>query len=142
MLIYYSFKYFPLQICGKIPFSFCSTYPEVMVFHQNSRLVFLSTYSKLQISHCFTQTYLIFFLFLHENICFGYLLEAPQNICCGYSLEAPHGGASNKYPQHMFSWRSKKNIIWITLLSRAKLTNNILRIRSLMCLSFISILQW
>ena len=38
------------------------------------------------------------FLFLHENI------------CCGYSLEAPHRGASNEYPQHMFSWRNKKNI--------------------------------
>ena len=31
----------------------------------------------------------IFFLFLHENI------------CCGYSLEAPQRGASNEYPQHM-----------------------------------------
>ena len=31
-------------------------------------------------------------------------------MCCGYSLEAPHWGASNKYPQHMFSWRNKKNI--------------------------------
>ena len=40
----------------------------------------------------------IFFLFLHENI------------CCGYALEAPHRGASNAYPQHMFLWRNKKNI--------------------------------
>ena len=44
---------------------------------------------------------LISFLFLHKNI------------CCGNSLEAPHRGASNKYPQHMFSWRNKKNIMWI-----------------------------
>ena len=44
---------------------------------------------------------LISFLFLHENI------------CCGYSLEAPWRGASNEYPQHMFSWRNKKNIMWI-----------------------------
>ena len=28
--------------------------------------------------------------------------------CCGYSL-----GASNGYPQHMFSWRNKKNIYLI-----------------------------
>ena len=42
---------------------------------------------------------LIFFLFLHENI------------CCGYSLEAPRGGASNEYPQHMFSWRIRKKIL-------------------------------
>ena len=44
---------------------------------------------------------LIAFLFLHENI------------CCGYSLEAPRWGASNEYPQHMFSWRNKKNIMWL-----------------------------
>ena len=30
----------------------------------------------------------------------------------GYSLEAPHRGASNEYPQHMFLWRNKKNIVW------------------------------
>ena len=38
------------------------------------------------------------YLFLHENV------------CCVYSLEAPHRGASNEYTQHMFSWRNKKNI--------------------------------
>ena len=41
------------------------------------------------------------FLFLNENI------------CCGYSLEAPRRGASNEYPQHMYSLRNKKNIMWI-----------------------------
>ena len=30
-----------------------------------------------------------------------------------YSLEAPQQGASNEYPQHMFSSRNKKNIMWI-----------------------------
>ena len=35
-----------------------------------------------------------------------------------YSLEAPCGGASNEYPQHMFSWRNKKNINCYQLLSR------------------------
>ena len=30
------------------------------------------------------------------------------NTCCWYSLEVPHRGASNEYPQHMFSWRNKK----------------------------------
>ena len=44
---------------------------------------------------------LISFLFLNKNI------------CCGYSLEAPQRGASNEYPQHMFSLRNKKNIMWI-----------------------------
>ena len=44
---------------------------------------------------------LISFLFLNENI------------CCGCSLEAPRRGASNEYPQHMFSSRNKKNIMWI-----------------------------
>ena len=45
---------------------------------------------------------LIFFLFLHENI-----------IYCGYSLEVPQWGTSDEYPQHMFSWRNKKNIYLI-----------------------------
>ena len=32
-----------------------------------------------------------------------------------YSLEAPQRGASNEYPQHMFSWRNKKKYqyFWI-----------------------------
>ena len=53
---------------------------------------------------------LTFFLFLKENI------------CCGYSLEAPHLAASKEYPQHMFSLRNKKNIyliIWILSLARS-----------------------
>ena len=49
----------------------------------------------------FIQKMLISFLFLNENI------------CCRYSLEAPRWGTSNGYPQHMFSLRSKKNIMWI-----------------------------
>ena len=43
----------------------------------------------------FNPKVLIFFLFVHKNI------------CCGYSLEVPRWGASNEYPQHMFSWRHK-----------------------------------
>ena len=54
----------------------------------------------------FYQKALIFFLFLHENL------------CCGYSLEVPHWGTSNEYPQHRFSWRHK-SIFWIPLLSGA-----------------------
>ena len=42
--------------------------------------------------------HIIFFLFLDENI------------CCGYSLEVPRRGASNEYPQYMFSSRKKKDI--------------------------------
>ena len=49
----------------------------------------------------FIQKMLIAFLFLHKNK------------CCGYSLEVPHRGASNEYPQHTFSWRNKKNNMWI-----------------------------
>ena len=43
---------------------------------------------------------ILFFLFLHKNI------------CCGYSLELPWWGNSNKYPQHMFLWRNKIYIYW------------------------------
>ena len=35
------------------------------------------------------------FLFIHGKI------------RCAYSLEASHRGASNEYPQHIFSWREK-----------------------------------
>ena len=50
---------------------------------------------------------LISFLCLHENL------------CCGYPLEAHRRGTSNKYPQHMFSWRNKKDIMWIPTLTVA-----------------------
>ena len=30
-----------------------------------------------------------------------------------YSLEVPHQGASNKYPQHTFLLRNRKNILWV-----------------------------
>ena len=46
----------------------------------------------------FSQKVLIFFLFLQENICGGYLLEVP------------HRGASNEHPQHVFSNRNTENI--------------------------------
>ena len=58
----------------------------------------------------FNQILLIFFLFLLENI------------CCGYSSEAPRQGASDEYPQHMFSRRNKKNISLIPLLSGAMIS--------------------
>ena len=72
--------------------------------------------SKWSKSTCPSKIYLPenwhFFLFLEENICFG------------YSLEAPHRGTSNEYPQHMFSSRIKKNIyliIWIFFCQSYKL---------------------
>ena len=37
-------------------------------------------------------------------------LFLDENICCGYSLEASQQGISNEYPQHMFSSSNKKNI--------------------------------
>ena len=83
------------QVCGIIKFYYLST-------------------DKWSKSTCPTKIYLlkivIFFLFLEENI------------CCGYSLEVPQWGTSNKYPQHMFSLRNKKNIhliIWILSLARS-----------------------
>ena len=57
-----------------------------------------------------------------DNICFCeeirkiiVFLFLNENIYCGYSSEVPRWGASNEYPQHMFSSRNKKNIIQITL---------------------------
>ena len=46
---------------------------------------------------------LIFFLFVHETVCYG------------YSLEAPRWGASNEYPQHMFWWTNKISILFSIL---------------------------
>ena len=51
-------------------------------------------------------------LFLTQNQQhFSYFFK--KKTCCGYSLEVPHQGTYNKYPQHMFLWRKKKNIVWI-----------------------------
>ena len=47
------------------------------------------------------------FFFCQKSI---FCLFFDKNICCGYSLEVPHQGASNEYPQHMFSSRNKKII--------------------------------
>ena len=38
------------------------------------------------------------------------ILISPRKHMLWYSLEAPRRGASNEYPQHMFSWRNKKDI--------------------------------
>ena len=56
------------------------------------------------VSIFFNQKVSIIFLFL------------DQNICCGYSSEVPLRGASNEYPQHMFSLRNKKIIYLISTL--------------------------
>ena len=61
---------------------------------------------------------MISFLFLHENICCGYSLEAPcrgasneyHNICFCGEIRKIWRGTSNEYPQHMFLWRNKKDI--------------------------------
>ena len=48
-------------------------------------------------------------------------LFLEENICCGYTLEASQRGAFSEYPQHEFSLRNKKNIyliIWILFLAR------------------------
>ena len=50
--------------------------------------------------------------FLQKSI--DIFLISPQNRMLWYLLEAPQWGASNEYPQHMFSWRNKKNIYLIT----------------------------
>ena len=56
---------------------------------------------------------------LAQRVVKVYLRQAIfyKNIGCGYSLEVPRQGASNKYPQHMFSWTNKKNIYLITSLT-------------------------
>ena len=55
----------------------------------------------------FHQKVLVFFLFLHKNI------------CCGYSLEAPFQGASNEYNNICFCGEIRKILCGLPLLSGA-----------------------
>ena len=50
-------------------------------------------------------------LFFPTKITF--FLISQQKHMLWFSLEAPCRGTSNEYPQHMFSWKNKKNIMWI-----------------------------
>ena len=66
----------------------------------------------------------VFFLFVFFVLFFSFFfffffffllfLLRTKNICCGYSLEVPRQGASNEYPQQMFTCRNKENITWIS----------------------------
>ena len=59
--------------------------------------------------HLAQQPYLQMRNFFNPKVLIFYLF---QKTCCGYSFEVPHQGASNEYPQHMFSWRNKKKILY------------------------------
>ena len=51
-------------------------------------------------------------LFLPKLLTFFFIF-LEENICCRFSLEAPQREAFNEYTEHMFSWRSKKDIFLI-----------------------------
>ena len=53
-------------------------------------------------------------MFLQQQNTDFFSLFHDENMWC--SLEAPPRGSSNEYPQHMFLWRNRKNIIWIPAL--------------------------
>ena len=65
----------------------------------------------------------IFFFQLKSTRVF---LTSARKICCGYSLEVPHRGTSNEYPQHMFSCRNKKILMWISRLSGAMCSRDLI----------------
>ena len=53
-------------------------------------------------------------VFIMKNMLHGYSLPTfHSKTCCGYSLEVTQWDASNEYPQHMFSWKNKKNIYFL-----------------------------
>ena len=54
----------------------------------------------------------VFFFFFSTKKC-PYFSYFSTKKCCGYSLEARRRGASNEYPQHIFSLRNKKSIYLI-----------------------------
>ena len=56
-----------------------------------------------------------FVLFFQPQI-FNIFLNFLQKHRLWYSLEVPQWGTSNEYQQHMFCWRNKKNIMWISTL--------------------------
>ena len=83
----------PSPTCPSCPISLRTSKKFQFTCPGTSTLYFIDLYKKnIQIMR-----YIYFFLFLEENICFG------------YSLEVPLWGISNEYPQHMFSSRNKKN---------------------------------
>ena len=50
-----------------------------------------------------------------------------KNIHCGYTSESPLSGASDEYPQCIFSWRNEKNIrnyCQIRLLNKSSVTHS------------------
>ena len=50
------------------------------------------------------------FLWVPQHMAFDIFLFLHENVCCVYSLEAPQWGASNEYPQHMVLWKNKNYI--------------------------------
>ena len=50
-----------------------------------------------------------FFVFFFQPKSADFFLISPQKT---YVVGTCYCGASNEYPQHMFSWRNKKNIMW------------------------------
>ena len=60
---------------------------------------------------------LFFFSFLKIEFDFSWELSVNlflcENIRCGNSKEVPLQGASNEFPEHMFLWKNKENIMWL-----------------------------
>ena len=63
------------------------------------------------------ETLLLIRRFFQPNSIYIFLISRRKHMLW-VSLEAPHRGASNEYPQHMFSSRNKKNFTWYHLLER------------------------
>ena len=49
-----------------------------------------------------------FFFFFFQPKSFDIFFYFSMKTCCGYSIEVPCQGASNEYPQHIFSITDKK----------------------------------
>ena len=72
---------------------------------------------------------IVFFLFVlfSQPKSINFSLISPREHMMWCSLKVTHWGASNEYPQHMFSCRNKKNKFWILYLSRVMIAINMLR---------------
>ena len=64
-----------------------------------------------------------FSVYLNRHVFVTIFLFLHENICCGYLLEAPQWDTSNECPQHIFLWRNQtkylsgytRNLDWILL---------------------------
>ena len=91
---------------------------DAFLFAYGGSDLFLQRHCETRADHCSFELLLVLTA-LDQTLFFTtiiviFFLILPLKHTLWYALEAPHRGASNEYPQHMFSRRNKKNIFPIS----------------------------